>query len=129
MNSNYQDISNTILRVSLGIIFLAHGLLKLLVFTLAGTVQFFESIGLPGWLAYPVTFGEVIGGALLIVGLLTRPVLALMIPVLLGATWVHLGNGWVFSSPNGGWEFPLFLVVTTVVSLLAGPGKWRLQKA
>ncbi|MBT8061355.1 MAG: DoxX family protein [Xanthomonadales bacterium] len=129
MNSNYQDISNTILRVSLGIIFLAHGLLKLLVFTLAGTVQFFESIGLPGWLAYPVTFGEVIGGALLIVGLLTRPVLALMIPILLGATWVHLGNGWVFSSPNGGWEFPLFLVVTTVVSLLAGPGKWRLQKA
>lgn len=129
MNTTNQQVSNALLRISLGVIFLAHGLLKLLVFTMAGTVQFFESIGFPGWMAYPVTFGEIIGGALLIVGLFTRPVLALMIPILLGATWVHLGNGWVFSSPNGGWEFPVFLVVTTVVSFLAGPGKWSLQKS
>ncbi len=129
MNTQYQDISNAVLRISLGIIFLAHGLLKIMVFTLAGTVQFFESIGLPGWLAYPVTFGEVLGGAALIVGLFTRPVLALMIPILLGATWAHSGNGWVFSAANGGWEYPLFLVVASVVALLAGPGKWSLQKA
>lgn len=129
MNGNYQEISNAILRISLGIIFLAHGLLKIMVFTLAGTVGFFESIGLPGWLAYPVTFGEVLGGAALIVGLFTRPVLALMIPILLGATWAHSGNGWVFNAENGGWEYPLFLVVTSVVALLAGPGKWSLQKA
>ena len=128
MNTHYQDTANALLRISLGVIFLAHGLLKLLVFTMAGTVQFFESIGFPGWMAYPVTFGEIIGGALLILGLFTRPVLAAMIPILLGAAWVHLGNGWVFSSPNGGWEFPVFLVITTIVSFLAGPGKWSLQK-
>ena len=107
-----------LLRVTLGIILLAHGLLKLLVFTLDGTSQFFASIGFPAWMAYPVTGFEVIGGALLILGVYSRQIALLSIPIMLGAVYVHLGNGWVFSNPNGGWEFPAFLTIAAVVVAL-----------
>lgn len=119
--------SGTLIRISLGVVFVAHGLLKLLVFGLPGTVAFFASTGLPGWLAYPVAFGEVIGGGLLLFGLFIRPITAAMVPVLLGATWVHFGNGWVFSNANGGWEFPLFLTVITIAVFLQGQEKLDLS--
>ena len=54
-----------ILRISLGLLFLAHGLLKLLVFTLPFTSQFFDSVGLPGFMAYLVAPMEIVGGLLL----------------------------------------------------------------
>ena len=56
-----------LLRVALGVMFLAHGLTKLLVYTLPGTAQFFAKIGFAGWLAYPVTI-FVAAGVLLILG-------------------------------------------------------------
>jgi putative oxidoreductase len=112
----------------MGVMFLAHGLLKVLVFTLPGTVGFFESIGLPGFLAYVVTFAEIGGGALLILGYRTRAVAWALTPVLLGATWAHLGNGWLFTNANGGWEYPLFLVVAGIAVALLGPGAWAIDK-
>ena len=112
----------TILRVSLGIVFIAHALSKPLLFTFAGSVEFFESNGFPGSSVYPVFFAELIGGALLLAGVMTRWVAALLIPVTLGALLVHAGNGWLFSSPGGGWEFPAFLAITLVVQLLLGDG-------
>ncbi|MGB5465387.1 MAG: DoxX family protein, partial [Sedimenticolaceae bacterium] len=57
-----------LLRIALGAMFTAHGLLKLLVFTPAGTVGFFESLGMPGWFAYPTMGAELIGGVLLVLG-------------------------------------------------------------
>jgi putative oxidoreductase len=129
MKSFKQDNAIAILRVSLGIMFIAHGLLKFVVFTLPGTAAFFESFGLPGLLAHVVAYAEVAGGALLILGYGTRVIALALLPVLLGATWVHLGNGWVFSNPNGGWEYPLFLAVATVVIAISGPGAWSLQRA
>lgn len=116
-----------LLRLSLGTVFIAHGLLKVLVFTLPGTAQFFEQVGFPGWTAYPVTAIEIAGGALLIAGVATRWVSLAMIPVLLGATSVHVGAGWVFSNPNGGWEYPVFLTVATLVQALLGPGAFTLR--
>lgn len=127
MNRNI-DQAALLLRVSLGSVFIAHGLLKLVVFTLPGTAQFFVSVGFPGWLAYLVTAAEIGGGALLIVGLWTRPVALALIPILLGATWVHLGNGWVFSNPNGGWEYPLFLTLATLVQAMLGSGAYAIGK-
>ena len=94
------------LRIALGAMFIAHALLKLFVFTLPGTVQFFESLGLPGSLAYVTFAAELVGGAMLVLGIGTRWVAALLIPVLLGAVWVHAPNGWLFSAPKGGWEYP-----------------------
>jgi putative oxidoreductase len=118
-----QAAGNALLRISLGVMFIAHGLiLKFFTFTLAGTAQFFASIGLPGPLAYLVFALETVGGILLLLNIRTRWVALGLIPVLLGAAWVHIGNGWVFSNPNGGWEYPLYLIVISlVVALQAEP--------
>lgn len=123
--SNNSDYAAVVLRMALGIMFIAHGLLKVMVFTLPGTVGFFESVGFPGWSAYIVTFAEIGGGLLLLSGIATRAVSLALLPVLLGATYVHLGNGWVFSNANGGWEYPAFLSVTLVVQALLGPGRFK----
>jgi putative oxidoreductase len=113
------NVGDTVLRVALGIMFIAHSVvLKYFTFTLAGTAQYFASIGLPSSLAYVVFAAEAVGGVLLVLGLYTRWVALALVPVLMGATWVHAGNGWVFNAPNGGWEYPLFLIVISVVVAL-----------
>jgi putative oxidoreductase len=114
------------LRVSLGVMFIAHALLKVFVFTLPGTVQFFQSLGLPGVLAYVTVGAELIGGVLLVLGVRTRWVAAALVPILLGATWAHIGNGWLFSAPNGGWEYPAFLTVAAIAQALLGDGAYAL---
>jgi putative oxidoreductase len=124
------ELGAFLLRVSLGVILLAHSvLLKLVVFTLPGTAQFFSSIGLPGWLAYVVFALEAVGGLLLILGVQVRLVSLAMIPVLIGATWAHAGNGWLFTAPNGGWEYPLFLTVAAAVQALLGEGAYALSRS
>lgn len=115
------------LRVALGVLFIAHALLKLLVFTLPGTVQFFASLGLPAVAAYAVIAAELVGGALLVLGVRTRLVALALVPVMLGATWAHAGNGWVFSAPNGGWEYPAFWTVTLAVQAMLGDGAYALR--
>jgi putative oxidoreductase len=118
-----------ILRVSLGVMFLAHSLyLKLVVFTLPGTVKFYESLGLPGVGAHATIAVEAIGGILLILGVRTRLAAAALLPVLLGATWVHWKNGWLFTNAGGGWEYPLFLTVALVVQALLGDGTLSLTR-
>ncbi|UZJ57904.1 DoxX family protein [Pseudomonas sp. KU26590] len=111
-----------VMRLALGVMFLAHGLTKVLVFTPAGTVGFFESIGFPGFLAYPVMAFEVIGGLMLILGVYTRLVAALAVVQLFVAATVHFANGWSFTNPNGGWEYPIYLAVTALVVALLGEG-------
>lgn len=116
-----------LLRLSLGILFIAHGLLKVFVFTLPGTVAFFESVGLPGALAYVVVAAEVGGGVLLILGVQTSLVALALVPVLIGATVVHLPNGWVFSNPNGGYEYPALWTVLLLVQSLLGAGAYAVM--
>jgi putative oxidoreductase len=111
-----------VMRLALGIMFLAHGLTKVLVFTPAGTVGFFQSIGFPGFLAYPVMAFEVIGGLMLVLGVYTRWVAALAVIQLFVASTVHFANGWSFTNPNGGWEYPIYLAVTALVVALLGEG-------
>lgn len=111
-----------LLRIALGAMFLAHGLLKVLVFTLPGTAGFFESVGFPGFLAYVVVPAEVLAGIALLAGFRTRLVAAATIPLLIGAASVHLGNGWLFSSANGGWEYPVYLIVAALAQSLIGGG-------
>jgi putative oxidoreductase len=115
-----------LLRLALGTMFVAHALLKLFVFTLPGTAQFFQSLGLPAALAYITFAAELVGGVLLLLGIGTRWVAAALIPFLLGALSVHLGNGWLFSAPNGGWEYPLFLTVAAAAQFLLGDGAYAL---
>lgn len=116
-----------VLRVALGAVLLAHGLLKLLGFGLAASSGFFASIGFAGWLAYPVIGFEVLGGVLLLLGLWVRP-LALIAAVLLAVTvYVHAPNGWLFSSANGGWEYPLYLTLTALAVALGGEGAYAVR--
>ncbi|MCK8462893.1 DoxX family protein [Aliiroseovarius sp. S1339] len=124
-NPNYGAF---ITRVSLGGILLAHGLLKLLVFTIPGTVGYFESLGLPAIAAYLTIFAEIVGGTAIILGLYTRLAALLSLPLLIGSVWAHAGNGWLFSAPNGGWEFPVLLVLLAVAVALQGAGAFALRK-
>ena len=96
-------------------------------FTLAGTAQYFESLGLPAFLAYATFWAELIGGVLLVLGVQSRWVALALLPVLFGAAWVHIGNGWVFSGQGGGWEYPLYLIVLSVAQALLGDGAYALQ--
>ena len=111
-----------LLRVALGAMFLSHGLLKLLVFTLPGTAGFFASVGFPAFTAYLVVPAEILAGIALLLGFRTRLIAAATLPLLLGALSVHLGNGWLFSAPKGGWEYPLYLVVLATAQALLGSG-------
>jgi putative oxidoreductase len=123
------SIASLVLRVSLGAMFLAHSVyLKGVVFTLAGTAQFFVSIGLPPVLAYVVFALEAVGGVLLVLGIKTRFVAAVLVPVLIGATWAHWDNGWLFQNAGGGWEYPLFLACATGVQALLGGGRFSLDR-
>lgn len=121
------DYAALILRVTMGIAFLAHAWLKIAVFTPAGTVQFFQSLGLPGPLAYLVIAAELAGGVALIVGLWTRLVSVALIPILLGAVFAHSAAGFFFMNQGGGWEFPAFWAVTLAVQALLGGGAFALK--
>lgn len=112
-------VSAALLRISLGVMFVAHSVvLKWFTYGLAGTAGYFESIGLPGALAYVVFAAEAVGGVLLIANVATGWVSLALLPILAGALWAHAGNGWVFSNSNGGWEYPLFLIVVAAVVAL-----------
>ncbi|TAD88247.1 MAG: DoxX family protein [Alphaproteobacteria bacterium] len=124
------DLAAFLLRIALGLMFLAHSLwLKLFVFTLPGTAAFFTSLGLPGWSAYLVFALEAAGGLLLILGVQVRWVSLVLFPVLLGATWAHAGNGWMFGYPNGGWEYPAYLSLLALVQVLVGEGAFALSRS
>ena len=118
-----------LLRLSLGTMWIAHALLKPLVFTFAGTAQYFESVGIPGVLVGPVFTAELAIGAALILGICARQAAMLSLPILLTVVWVHLPNGWVHVAKGGGWEYPVFLFVTSVVVWLAGEGAWALRRS
>jgi putative oxidoreductase len=122
------ELAATLLRVALGVMFIAHSLLlKLFVFTLPGTAQFFTGIGLPAWLAYVVFAAEAVGGVMLLLGIQARWVALALLPILAGATWAHWGNGWMFGYPNGGWEYPLYLTLLAGVQVLLGDGAFALN--
>ena len=113
-----------LLRVALGTAFIAHGLFKVLVLTLADTAAFFAAHGFPDWTAYPVFAAEVVGGAALVVGFYTRLVAIALLPVLLGALTVHWPNGWYFGNPHGGWEYIAVLLAALIVQAGLGDGSF-----
>lgn len=124
------DLAATILRVSMGVLFLAHAGLKLFVFTPAGTAGYFASLGLPGPLAYLVIAAELLGGIALILGVYSRWVSLALVPILLGSIYVpHGAAGFFFSNEGGGWEFPAFWAVTLVVQALLGDGAFALKRS
>ena len=122
------DAARLLLRVSLGAMWLSHGVvLKLLSFGVAGLSGWLESVGLPSVLAVPLIAAETVGGAAILLGVRGRLASLLLLPILLGAVWIHAGNGWVFSNANGGWEYPLFLLAASIIHLLLGDGRYAVR--
>lgn len=115
-----------VLRLALGSLLLAHGLFKVL--NLGGVREYFASLGLPADLVLLVLAVELLAGLALIAGWRTRWAAFAVIPVLLGATWAHAGNGWLFSGNGGGWEFPALLVALAAVQALVGDGAYALSR-
>lgn len=116
-----------LLRLALGAMWISHALLKYFAFTVPGFAGYLQSLGMPGFLAGPVILAELVGGILIVAGFYARHVALLMIPVMAGAMSAHIGNGWLFSSPNGGWEYPAFLIVTSFALWLLGDGAFALR--
>ncbi|HYD62725.1 MAG TPA: DoxX family protein [Noviherbaspirillum sp.] len=127
IDRNLSPYAATLLRISLGAMWISHALLKLLVFTVAGFEGFLASHGMPTFVAWPVVLLELAGGALILLGWHGRVVSLALLPILAGATAAHIGNGWVFSNANGGWEYPLFLIAMSVVHGLLGDGAFALS--
>ncbi len=112
-----------LLRVSLGIMFLAHVALKIFVFTIPAFVASFASLGLPAILAYAVIALELLGGIALILGIYASWVaLPLALEMLGTIVLVHGANGWLFTNKGGGWEYPAFWTVGLIALYLLGDG-------
>jgi putative oxidoreductase len=110
----------------LGIIFIAHGGQKVLGLFggpgLEGFAQWSATMGIPGWLAHLGAFAEFIGGILLFAGIASELGALMVIGVMLGAVWfVHWNHG--FFIQNGGFEYPLSLIVFATAIVIGGPGK------
>lgn len=127
---SFQDFGIALLRISLGVVFIAHSaFLKVFIFTIPGTAGFFESLGLPGWFAYVVLVVETVGGILLVLGVQARWAALALLPIALGATWAHWGNGWMFAYADGGWEYPAYLAVLCIAQFLLGDGGFALRRS
>ena len=121
-------LGTLVLRLALGAVLISHALVKLLVFTLPGTVKYFESLGLPGFFAYLVFAGELGGGLLIVLGVKVRLIAALVTPILIGATFVHVPNGWQFGNSGGGWEYPAFLAAVSIALVFMEESELSLEK-
>lgn len=117
-----------LLRVLLGVLFLVHFLTKLLMFTPAGTVAYFQSLGLPGGLACVTMAVELALGVALVLGVWSRWIGLIGVPLLLGTiVSVHGANGFGFANAGGGWEYPAVWAVLLVVHALLGEGAFALK--
>lgn len=117
----------TLLRLTLGAMWVSHAWFKITAFGIAGFAGWLDSLGLPGFMAGPVIALELLGGVLILAGLQGRLVSVALLPVLAVATWVHAPNGLIFSNANGGWEYPVFLIIASVVHVLIGDGYLALR--
>ena len=114
MSRRYYEWSMLVLRISLGVIFLAHGLQKITGFE--GILKFFASLGLPATLAYVVATIETVGGACLILGLFTRSAAVGIIMIMVGAiVSLKFGKGFI-----NGYEFDVSLLAMAVALVLSG---------
>lgn len=121
MNTSSERVGFLVLRFAIAAVFVAHAALKLLVYTLPGTAAFFRDHGIPGWTAYPVFAVELVGAALMGAGVAVRWTSFLLAAVMVGAIYVHAPNGWGFTSPGGGWEYPAFLFAVLIALGLTHP--------
>ncbi|MGE7765653.1 DoxX family protein [Peribacillus sp. NPDC096540] len=115
-----QEIGTFLLRVMLGITFLMHGLSKFQS-GLDNISGWFQSIGIPGFMAYVVGTIELVGGIALILGLGTRIISALLIFIMAGAiVYVKFPAGFMGNGEGTGFELDLILMIIALHLVLNG---------
>ena len=130
INQRTAPYAALLLRVSLGLLFLAHVAVKIFIFTVPGTVGYFQSLGLPAVVAYSVMALELLGGIALIIGFYASYVaLPLAVEMLATILIVHGANGWLFTNKGGGWEYLAFWAVALIVLFILGDGAYAIKPA
>ena len=122
------DAGLALLRIAVGVVFMAHGGQKLFVFGLDGVTGAFAGMGVPfaGIVGPLVAIGELLGGFALIAGIFTRLAGVGLSVIMLGAIFTaHLAAG--FFLPNG-YEFVLTLFAATAALALTGPGRYSVDR-
>ncbi|MHA7278362.1 DoxX family protein [Arthrobacter sp. MDT2-2] len=121
-------LARTVLRVALGVVFLAHGWQKIFDYTIPGTQAAFAQMGVPAaeLIGPAVGFLELFGGAALILGVLVRPVAALLALDMLGALFLVHAPAGIFAD-NGGYELVLVLAAGAAALGLVGAGRFSLD--
>ena len=127
VDARYGATGAMLLRLGLGTMWVAHALLKWFVFTIPGFAGWLESQGIPAFMAWPVFLLELAGGVMILIGFYGRYVSAALIPVMLVAAWIHFPNGWLFTNEGGGWEYPIFLALASIVHILLGDGRFAIR--
>jgi len=123
----YGTTGAMLLRLGLGVMWIAHALLKWFVFTIPGFAGWLESQGIPAFMAWPVFLLELTGGVMILIGFYGRYVSAILVPTMLVAAWTHVSNGWLHTSAGGGWEYPMFLVIASIAHVLLGDGRFAMR--
>lgn len=114
------EIGALILRVTLGVLFLIHGIVKFQG-GIENIVGWFDSIGLPGFIAYGVALIEIIGGIALIIGLATKFISALFAILMIGATLkVKLSVGLLGNGQMAGYELDLAFLAIALYLVING---------
>ena len=114
--SNKQiGLDGHILRIALGVMFLAHAYLKPFGHGFTWMQEYFLHVGLPAFLVYVAFVLELTAGILLLANRCVFYICVIMLPEMLIITSIHFSNGWLFAAPGGGWEYPGFLATSLVV--------------
>ena len=120
-NWNSPDMALLLLRIALGVVFIAHGWDKIQ--NMPATISFFTAIGFGAFIAYLVAFVEFLGGLAVLLGVATKQAcLALAITVVLVVYLVKIYKGLL-----GGYEFDMMLLASLLAIAILGPGKWRIM--
>jgi putative oxidoreductase len=136
--STGNDVAFTILRIVLGVVFLAHGSQKMLGlfggYGFHATMGFFTHMGMPAAVAFLIICTEFFGGLGLIFGLLTRIAALGIAGLMIGAIFmVHLPNGffmnWASNQKGEGIEYHLLVLAMAAALLLRGAGAFSVDRA
>lgn len=130
---SWKEKTFLLLRITIGLAFFYHGYAKVFVMGMENVTGFFAGVGIPAasLMAYLVSYGELLGGLAIIIGLLTHWVAKANILIMLGAIFfVHFGvdGGWLWGyGADGGYEYPLLLLVSSIYLMTMGSGKYSVD--
>jgi putative oxidoreductase len=122
------SLARTVLRLALGVVFFAHGWQKIFEYTIPGTQTAFAQMGVPAaqLVAPAIGFLELVGGAAIILGVLVRPVAALLALNMLGALFLVHAPAGIFAD-KGGYELVLVLAAGAAALAIAGAGRFSID--